>query len=386
MRSEQLYGLLQSLGIRKLKSEHSGYIMGCCPLHDDNSPSFGVSVTPPYFAHCFVCGWMPLEKVVAHCKGFYRKGKHGEIIYDYERAKNWLREKFGVTYQQTSERSRNVPRYDEVYRSSHAEGQKHPFQLPEYRIAKFRGGKATHESFFDRGFTKRTAKLFCVGFDKEFRRITIPIRWRDGTLAGVVGRRTEESETIQAVKTFTFQTDGGAIRRIKLRQTVPNPKYYNYTGEDLGEPGYVFDSGRILFPLHLFKKPSRDVLKRAGERLRQRNFVVLVEGPFDAIRLHQMGLTNALCIFGSKITEFQLKTILSLGCDAIVSMLDNPEIDEAGASGLEKLIERARGRIPVYLVEYPPNKKDPGECTDAEIWKMLRKSRIYFRRSIDRLT
>ena len=65
--------------------------------------------------------------------------------------------------------------------------------------------------------------------------------------------------------------------------------------------------------------------------------IILVEGIFDVINLHDKGLTNAVCCFGVKnINEEKLQVLSVQGIDRIDVFLDN---DEAGRTGSEKIRE-----------------------------------------------
>lgn len=361
--------------------------MACCPFHDDRRPSFGISTIPPHVANCFVCGGISLQKLVAYCKGFYHRDRNGELRYDYKAAENWLRERYNVTFQSISYPGEVIPRYDEeIQWDDSDEEQGNKVYFPEYRIAKYSSGRSTHEDFFARGFTEDIAKAFGVGYDNELGRITIPIRWRDGSLAGLVGRSTREEEFIQVVKRFTVFTKDGKSVRFKLRKVLPNPRWYFY---------WNIDKAKLLFPLDKVNFNLRkDVKQRLPKVLRRKRFLIICEGVYDAMRLHQFGLTNSVCIFGSKISDEQVEMVLSFDMDAVVSMLDG---DEAGYNGtfgyvsksgrkIPGLVDKLKKHVQVYVVDYPPWLKDPGECSEQEIFDLLSSANLYLRKRIDRVS
>ena len=55
MTPDDLYRLLESLGIERLKKSNENY-MGCCPYHEELNPSWGISKNEPHFFGCFGCG------------------------------------------------------------------------------------------------------------------------------------------------------------------------------------------------------------------------------------------------------------------------------------------------------------------------------------------
>ena len=66
--------------------------------------------------------------------------------------------------------------------------------------------------------------------------------------------------------------------------------------------------------------------------------IILVEGIFDVINLHDKGLTNAVCCFGvNNVTEEKLQVLTVSGVEGIDIFLDN---DEAGQVSLIKKFVR----------------------------------------------
>jgi DNA primase len=65
--------------------------------------------------------------------------------------------------------------------------------------------------------------------------------------------------------------------------------------------------------------------------------ILLTEGIFDVLNLHDKGLTNVMCCFGVKnVTEEKLEVLSVSGVDQVDIFLDN---DEAGQKGSEKIKE-----------------------------------------------
>jgi DNA primase len=65
--------------------------------------------------------------------------------------------------------------------------------------------------------------------------------------------------------------------------------------------------------------------------------IILVEGIFDVLNLHDKGLTNAICCFGVKNVNIEKLQVLSVqGIERIDIFLDN---DEAGQKASEKIKE-----------------------------------------------
>ena len=98
--------------------------------------------------------------------------------------------------------------------------------------------------------------------------------------------------------------------------------------------------------------------------------VILVEGIFDALNLHDKGLENAICCFGSKnFNEQKLNFLKIAGVGGIDVMFDS---DTAGSEGAES-IKKLAGTFPVRIVNLKSG--DPGSLTEHTV-KNLR-SKLY---------
>ena len=54
MNADDLYELLQNAGVQRLRRSGSN-LYGCCPFHDERTPSWGVSINEPHCHACFAC-------------------------------------------------------------------------------------------------------------------------------------------------------------------------------------------------------------------------------------------------------------------------------------------------------------------------------------------
>lgn len=295
------------------------------------------------YGKCFACGeTFNLAKIVSHQLGFFYP--NGEE--DLSRGYRWLEEKYNVDKRQLpSKRNLRLIDEDEDEDNEDTEDKRHEISMIE--IAPFHSGKATHEYYFSRGFTKETLKKFKVGWDENLLRVTFPIFWEDGALFGVIGR---------------------AILNPKLKDGSTNPEYRKlYRGENFARY-FIYDRapiGDILYPLNLFKFiPS------------MRKTAILVEGQLDCQWMYQNGYTNTLSCINSKIT-YNKKTgeckqrdlLLDLGVETLIFMFDD---DEAGREGVSHNYDILKDDFTIYGVKYPKGKSDPQMLVKREIDRMLR--------------
>lgn len=96
------------------------------------------------------------------------------------------------------------------------------------------------------------------------------------------------------------------------------------------------------------------------------DYVVIVEGFMDRLKLEQLGVKNAVAIFGWKITPEQVEKLKEAGIKFVASALDN---DDCGRRGTECL----RKHFDVIRWPYLKGIKDPGDFTQESFFKMSKK-------------
>jgi len=100
-----------------------------------------------------------------------------------------------------------------------------------------------------------------------------------------------------------------------------------------------------------------------------RGKIMLVEGIFDMLNLHDKGMTNAICIFGvNNFSEEKLGLLKISGVTGIDVAFDG---DDAGRKGVEKVKEIC-GDFPVRDIKL--TKGDPGDLNRQQVeglWRRL---------------
>ena len=124
-----------------------------------------------------------------------------------------------------------------------------------------------------------------------------------------------------------------------------------------GPPKYIFHPPRVKLPIF-----PANVLPIKGR-------VLLVEGIYDVINLHDKGLTNALCCFGiSNITTDKLQLLKMRGVEQIDIFFDP---DDAGQGAVEKVIELCdKTELKYYNVRIPPDLGDAGDLSETSVQKL----------------
>ncbi len=98
--------------------------------------------------------------------------------------------------------------------------------------------------------------------------------------------------------------------------------------------------------------------------------IILVEGIFDALNLHDKGLTNAVSALGTKtISKKKLELLKMQGVDSIIIMLDSDEAGQAAAKKTEELCEE----VGILTKNIVLRNNDPGELPAASVKKLKEK-------------
>ncbi|HWA79540.1 MAG TPA: DNA primase, partial [Acetobacteraceae bacterium] len=283
---------------------------GCCPFHDEKTPSF--YVYDDHF-HCFGCG------------------AHGDAIsfvmqsqgLGFMEAVGQLAAAAGLTVPQPSpEESAAEQARQDLF--SVLEAAANTFSrrlfLPE--------GKRALEYLTARGLTLETIRRFGLGWSGEGRGALAAELAREGIApprlaeAGLLKEISEKnySEFFFNRVMFPIRDQRGRVVSFGGRMLGDGqPKYLN------GPETSVFAKRRALYGLD-----------QARERLRS-DPPILVEGYMDVIALHQAGFPTALAPLGTALSEEQL-AILWRHAEAPVICFDG---DAAGARAAERAIALA---------------------------------------------
>jgi len=180
--------------------------------------------------------------------------------------------------------------------------------------------KRTSSFILERGFKARTLQEWGFRYDPNLRAIVIPVYNLEGNkLVGI-------------------------IRRMVPPVQVGFPKY--------------------LYP-EAFKRTQH--LFGANRHQSNRGEVILVEGPLDAVWLHQHGYTSGVALLGSFCSRTQQRLLAKLG-RMVVLALDN---DKAGWEATSKLIAKLKDSFDVRLAVLPENRNDVQELNGEELQEVL---------------
>lgn len=182
-----------------------------CPFHkngQERKPSFGVNGEIDK-CHCFSCGWAgTIEEMISELYGYQDEGKFG---------KRWLIKRFNTVEIETrpnimegfNARKINLSRglYKSIETASKGKsgemgkaGQGNEYEknrnleegvktvITEQELDKYR---YIHPYMYERGLTDEIIERFDIGYDRERKEITFPVRDIEGRCVFVAGRSVE---------------------------------------------------------------------------------------------------------------------------------------------------------------------------------------------------
>jgi DNA primase len=313
---------------------------GLCPFHSEKTPSFMVSPSRQIF-HCFGCG------TGGNAFTFVMK-MEGTSFPETVRE---LARKAGIA----------VPEVQGVRPAQDAGNREKLEKLNEAaqawfvrNLAQAEAGRDARLYLKERGMFEDTLEAFGFGYAPE--------GW-DGLLKHLV----KAGYTIQDLLSagMIVQKDGAGkakdvaayYDRFRSRVMFPirdlRKKVIGFGGRILGEgmPKYLnspetplFNKGRALY-----------LLEKAREAAGKTDTLIIVEGYFDAIALHQAGITNVVATLGTALTPDHVRTIRRYVTNVV--LLFDP--DEAGVRAalrtLDLFVDSALGVKVVSL----PDGDDP---------------------------
>ena len=279
---------LAALVGRRVKLSRSGRQMkGCCPFHNEKTPSFYV-YEDGY--HCFGCG--------AHgdAISFVMQTQGASFIEAVQQLAGEAGLEVPRASPEAAEAERRRQDLTSILQAAQASYQRRLY-LPEGRhaLAYLRG----------RGLTEETIQRFGLGWSGEGRGALSADLARDGigpdqlVEAGLMRR---DDETGRVYDLF--------FNRVMFPIRDRRGRAISFGGRILGDgqPKYVNGPETDLF----LKRRNLYALDFAREAVRGGAALVVVEGYMDVIALHQAGFGGAVAPLGTALTEEQLEELWRL--------------------------------------------------------------------------
>ena len=308
---------------------------GCCPFHNEKTPSFHVVPSRKMY-HCFGCGQggsainfvMEIEKLGFMDAVVQLAKKTGvEVIYE------------GNSIVQENPLEKKKDEIFDLY--SRTSGTYHYF-LTETDMGKF-----AYDYLISRGVTKEIIKKFQLGYSPADR------TWLKKFLLS----KNYSNEFLNESGLFSKKYPDISFFSDRLMFPIFNRKnqVVAFGGRLLhGEGPKYLNSGEML---QYKKGETLYAFNFAKESIRKEKSVIFCEGYMDVIAYHQAGITNAVAPLGTALTEDQVRIISSF-VDTVYLSFDS---DEAGQNATFKAILLCRKMdLPVKIIKLEGG-KDPSE-------------------------
>lgn len=274
-----------------LKKRGANHI-GCCPFHNEKTPSFYVSPSKGIFK-CFGCG--EAGDVVK----FLMKHEH----YTYPEALRWLANKYHIEIKEEEQTE------EEKQRQTERDGLFHVSEFAQKYFADLlyndeMGRAVGFDDFHGRGLSDEVIKRFGLGYClDEWSNFT------DHALKNGYSLQVLEKTGLTIVKEDT----GKQYDRFRGRVMFP---IYSISGRVLGFSGRVLTSEKQA--AKYVNSPDSDIynksrilygLYQARAAIAKADKCYLVEGNVDVISMHQSGVENAVASCGTSLTVEQIRLI-----------------------------------------------------------------------------
>lgn len=275
---------------------------GLCPFHSEKSPSFVVSK----------------EKQICHCFGCNKGGDMFKFIEEVEgcsfpEAMKILADRAGIKLEdRAAERSGVRADVKDMYYKAHDIAA----DFYEHCLHETNDGRKVLEYVYSRGVTPETVREFKLGFAPEDYDALYPKLVEKGISkevmlkSGLVAAKNLASDSVydkfRLRLMFPIFDQMGRVcgfggRALKADQM---PKYLN------SPENPIYNKSRVLYGFSHAKQAIKDL----GE-------AVLVEGYFDVILPHQVGVKNVVATSGTALTRDQAK-LLKRFTGKVVSSFD----------------------------------------------------------------
>lgn len=325
----------QFVALRKSGSN----LMGLCPFHDENSPSFSVNEDRQLFK-CFGCGkggnvftfMMELENLTYPEAILKVADMSGIEISDQYKQSNSQKPKMNSTETNLIEmHEKSTEVYHHILMNTEL-GQKaldylHDRGLTDETIKYYQIGFAPNNNVINRFLVEqkfeyqdmRKSGLFLEDDegklrDRFFNRIMFPIKNEFGSIIGFSGRVLNKEDS--------------------------TAKYLNSPETD------IFNKRDVLFNL-----------SNAKAAIRKNDAVILFEGFMDVISAYQSGIENGIASMGTSLTNDQIK-VINRHCSSVYVCYDG---DAAGQNAINRALSLLGNSNLTLRVIQMPEGIDPDE-------------------------
>ena len=276
-----------------------------CPFHDDHSPSMSINRSKQIYK-CFVCG------------------AAGNVI-------TFVRDYLKVSFKEAVEiLSKNVGLNIKIEKNDNANSKyKEYYDIYDVALSYYKNnlntknGEQARKYLEDRHISKKTIDYFDIGL----------------SLSG--GLSKSLSKTYEAKKIIDIglaRDDMSDLFKNRIMFTIKD----NY-GNPVGFSGRIYTKSEEAKYINsketvIFKKGT--ILYnyyRAKDEIRKKREIIISEGFMEVIRLHEIGIDNAVALMGTSFTKEHLELIKNLRCEVVLN-LDQDDAGKTATINIGKML------------------------------------------------
>lgn len=307
--------LVQIVSERVTLKQKGRWFWGCCPFHNEKSPSFKVDPATQLW-HCFGCG------KGGDVFGFTMEANNMNFV----EAVHMLADRAHIELKETG--ARGISR-SERQRIMDANLEAEKFYNNELLRSKESGAAQSRSYLSKRGFGTQPSKKWTLGFAPGHGRLCDYLRKKGFT----------REELVKA--NLAVQGDRGRMRdrffdRIMFPVHDLQGRTVAFGGRVIGtgEPKYLNTSETPVF----HKSSNMFGIDKAKDALVSTGTAIVVEGYTDVIALHEAGITNAVATLGTALTSQHVK-LLGRFARSIVYLFDGDAAGQKAAMRASEFID-----------------------------------------------
>jgi len=309
--------------------------IGLCPFHAEKTPSFTVSPEKQIF-YCFGCG------AGGNIFTFLMKYQGTSFL----EATTALAKRYGIPLPERAASSKQ--QYVRTDRERILEINQMAMEYYHTILLNESNGEVGRVYLRERGITDATLEAFQIGY--------APKGW-DHFAAHLNRKRIPTDTAFKSGLVIPRKKGGGGYDRFRERILFP---IRDLGGQVIGFGGRVLDDSLPKYlnsPETATFQKGRSLygLDRARKACRESDSVIIVEGYFDVIALHQHGIANTVATLGTGVTPDHIR--LLKGFAQTFYFVFDPDV--AGIKAVERVIPiLIRENVTARIVRLPDG-KDP---------------------------
>lgn len=323
-----------------LKRAGSNY-KGCCPFHNEKTPSFVVSENKQIFT-CFGCG--ATGDIIEFTRRYYN--------LDFMEAAQKLADRYNIKIELKESKSKEANnKLYEINREAAA----------FFMKAMFVPGNPGLKYITGRGISIETIKAFGLGY-------------ADGEWHSLMDHLLSKGYDQKTLLTLGLISESKGRYYDKFRDRVMFP-IINTSGKVIGFGGRIIGDGEPKYmnspesPIFL-KKNNVYALNLTRQDIGKEDTAIVVEGNMDVVSLYQAGVKNVCATCGTALTENQARLIKRYTPNVVLSY----DADAAGRKAALRGIEILHAADCKVKVLHVTDGKDPDDFVKkhgAEAFKEL---------------